>query len=133
MFDNHGYKNIVTYPTGVTKQNIKMQKTSEIQRISEVFRYPQTAFRRIILKLRGVPKGYTADRCGDCTLARVLKATVQRVTPIMLPTNHRVAPTPEGTVFHRIPDCTLDCTLGRSYRCGFQIIVLKFAKLRKIL
>ena len=25
--------------------------------------------------------------------------------------NHRVAPTPEGTVFHRIPDCTLDCTL----------------------
>lgn len=33
------------YPdsTGVTRQNIKMQKTSEIQPISEVFRYPQSA------------------------------------------------------------------------------------------
>ena len=40
--------------SGVTKQNIKMQKTSEIQPISEVFRFPQTAFRRRILKLRGV-------------------------------------------------------------------------------
>ena len=32
------------YPgfSGVTRQNIKMQKTSEIQLISEVFRYPQS-------------------------------------------------------------------------------------------
>ena len=29
-------------PSGVTKTNIKMQKTSEIQTISEVFRYPPT-------------------------------------------------------------------------------------------
>ena len=51
MFDNHGYKNIVTYLSGVTRQSIKMQKTSEIVWISEVFRYPQPAFlRRIWLK-----------------------------------------------------------------------------------
>ena len=39
------------YPgfSGVTRQNIKMQKTSEIQSISEVFRYPQPAFRRKII------------------------------------------------------------------------------------
>ena len=55
--------------SGVTRQKVKMQKTSEIQTISEVFRYTQPAFRRRILKLRGVPKGYTADRGGDCTLA----------------------------------------------------------------
>ena len=41
------------YPdfSGVTKQNIKMQKTSEIQPISEVFRFPQTAFRRRIWRM----------------------------------------------------------------------------------
>ena len=36
-------------PSGVTRQNIKMQKTSEIQSISEVFRYPRPAFRRKII------------------------------------------------------------------------------------
>ncbi|WP_289875362.1 hypothetical protein, partial [Duncaniella muris] len=41
--------------SGVTRQSIKMQKTSEIQTISEVFRYPQPAFLRRILKWRGVP------------------------------------------------------------------------------
>lgn len=68
--------------SGVTRQNIKMQKTSEIQPISEVFRFPHPAFRRKILKLRGGRKGYTADRGVDCTLARVLIAIVQRFTPI---------------------------------------------------
>ena len=58
-------------PTGVTRQNIKMQKTSEIQPISEVFRYPLPAFRRKILKQRGGRKGYPADRGVDGTLARV--------------------------------------------------------------
>lgn len=72
------------YPgfSGVTRQNIKMQKTSEIQPISEVFRYPPPVFRRKILKQRGGRKGYTADRGVDCTLARVLIAIVQRFTPI---------------------------------------------------
>jgi hypothetical protein len=68
--------------SGVTRQNIKMQKTSEIQPISEVFRYPPPVFRRKILKQRGGRKGYTADRGVDCTLARVLIAIVQRFTPI---------------------------------------------------
>lgn len=34
-------------------RNIKMQKASEIQPISEVFSYPPPAFRRKILKQRG--------------------------------------------------------------------------------
>ena len=84
-------------PSGVTRQNIKMQKTSEIQPISEVFRFPQTAFRRRILKQRGVPKGYTSDRGVDCTLARVLNAIVQRFTPIPNLLNHSVGAGLEGT------------------------------------
>lgn len=71
--------------SGVTRQNIKMQKTSEIQPISEVFRFPQTAFRRKILKQRGGRKGYTTDRGVECTLARVLITIVQRFTPIFRP------------------------------------------------
>ena len=39
-------------PSGVTRQNIKMQKTSEISWISEVFRYLPPAFRRKRLKQR---------------------------------------------------------------------------------
>lgn len=99
MFDNHGHKNIVTYLSGVTRQKVKMQKTSEIQTISEVFRYTQPAFRRRILKLRGVPKGYTADRGGDCTLAGVRNAIVQRFTPITNLSNHSVGAALEGTFF----------------------------------
>ena len=99
MFDNHGYKNIVTYLSGVTRQSIKMQKTSEIQTISEVFRYPQPAFLRRILKWRGVPKGYIASRSGDCTLARVLTAIIQMFTPSQRFYNHGVVVASEGTFF----------------------------------
>ena len=102
-------------PTGVTRQSIKMQKTSEIQTISEVFRYPQPAFLRRILKWRGVPKGYIASRSGDCTLARVLTAIIQMFTPSSRFYNHGVVASSEGTFFHRTPDCTLECTLGYSY------------------
>lgn len=52
--------------SGVTRQNIKMQKTSEIQPISEVFRYHTPTFLRKILKPRGGRKGYTIDRGADC-------------------------------------------------------------------
>ena len=109
-----------------------MQKTSEIVWISEVFRYPQPAFLRRILKWRGVPKGYIASRSGDCTLARVLTAIIQMFTPSQRFYNHGVVVASEGTFLHRIPDCTLECTLGYSYRCVFQIVALKFANLRKI-
>ena len=36
-------------PSGVTRQNIKMHKTSEIGWISEVFPYPPPGFRRKII------------------------------------------------------------------------------------
>ena len=85
--------------SGVTRQSIKMQKTSEIQTISEVFRYPQPAFLRRILKWRGVPKGYIANRSGDCTLARVLNAIVQEFTPFPYLSNYSVEPAFEGTFF----------------------------------
>lgn len=97
------------------KTKVKMQKTSEIQTISEVFRYPQPAFLRRILKWRGVPKGYIASRSGDCTLARVLTAIIQMFTPSQRFYNHGVVVASEGTFLHRIPDCTLECTLGYSY------------------
>ena len=101
--------------SGVTRQSIKMQKTSEIQTISEVFRYPQPAFLRRILKWRGVPKGYIAGRSGDCTLARVLNAIVQIFTPSSRFYNHGVVASSEGTFFHRTPEWTLEWTLGYSY------------------
>ena len=85
--------------SGVTRQSIKMQKTSEIQTISEVFRYPQSAFLRRILKWRGVPKGYIASRSGDCTLARVLNAIVQEFTPFPDLSDYSVEPAFEGTSF----------------------------------
>lgn len=85
--------------SGVTRQSIKMQKTSEIQTISEVFRYSQPAFLRRILKWRGVPKGYIANRSGDCTLARVLNAIVQMFTPSSRFYNHGVVASSEGTFF----------------------------------
>ena len=43
-------------PTGVTRQNIKMQKTSEIQPISEVFRYPPTGVSTQNIEAAGWPK-----------------------------------------------------------------------------
>ena len=97
------------------KTKVKMQKTSEIQTISEVFRYSQPAFLRRILKWRGVPKGYIANRSGDCTLAMVLNAIVQEFIPFPNLSNYSVEPAFEGTFFHRTPDCTLECTLGYSY------------------
>lgn len=42
--------------TGVTRQNIKMQKTSEIQPISEVFRYPPTGVSTQNIEAAGWPK-----------------------------------------------------------------------------
>ena len=74
-----------------------MQKTSEIQPISEVFRYPRPTFRRKILKQRGGRKGYTTARGVDCTLARVVNAIVQRFTPIPNLSNHSVGAGLEGT------------------------------------
>lgn len=80
-----------------------MQKTSEIQTISEVFRYPQSAFLRRILKWRGVPKGYIANRSGYCTLARILNAIVQEFTPFPYLSNYNVEPAFEGTFFIGYP------------------------------
>ena len=113
--------------SGVTRQSIKMQKTSEIQTISEVFRYPQPAFLRRILKWRGVPKGYIANRSGDCTLARVLNAIVQEFTPFPDLSDYSVEPAFEGTSFssdtreiHFFPILFLSATSarGRGIRYG---------------
>lgn len=37
MFDNHGYKNIVTYPTGVTYKDHQKWKIAENQTFSAIF------------------------------------------------------------------------------------------------
>lgn len=57
IFDNHGYKNIVTYPTGVTKGSINPQKSSENHWFSELFLFTPLPNRRKILKLRVCKKG----------------------------------------------------------------------------
>ncbi len=37
MFDNHGYKNIVTYLSGVTRQNGKTLQIAETKTVSAIF------------------------------------------------------------------------------------------------
>jgi hypothetical protein len=40
MFDNHGYKNIVTYLTGVTRQSGKTLQIAETKTVSAIFVIP---------------------------------------------------------------------------------------------
>lgn len=57
MFDNHGYKNIVTYLSGVTDGSIRPKQISENRWFSEIFLFAPTTNRRKILKLPVCKKG----------------------------------------------------------------------------
>lgn len=54
MFDNHGYKNIVTYLSGVTKPTGKIKQIAETKTVSAIFVMPLSGKMTHIIGFRGV-------------------------------------------------------------------------------
>jgi hypothetical protein len=67
MFDNHGYKNIVTYLTGVTKRSIRPKKSSENHWFQNFFFYPYPRSAQNI-ETAGVQEGGNDSEATICHL-----------------------------------------------------------------
>ena len=63
MFDNHGHKNIVTCPTGVTIKNGKTPQSTENQVIFSAFCFYPSPRPAQNIETTGVQKGVEANRC----------------------------------------------------------------------